>query len=806
MSRILSRVVILFFAFSLILHAQQQNIKTGLHKVMRDDDGQIRIDGAPALKLLPATQFRFASRTSSLSDVQPFPYQASAAFSPLTATQFNPIALSASQVMVFWRSSDSLFSAASSDTGMTWGARQFVRILGPTTGLLRATRLNSGRILLSWIDSTGLNCSSSDNNGATFPLTTTLTTGTTYPYGISQTSDAKVWLSYYRSNGIDNDIFYRTSGDSAKTWSAEQTFTATSLNEVGAAFVDSSSTILGFYTATPSGGRTYLYRRASYNGGTSWSNPVQVFSDTLERFTPRLVKSPNGTVTLVCQVANVRLFSHFFGSTLYPGGFATSDIYTYKSLDSGTTWTQPTQFTRFAGADNQPLTCSVSNQVFISFFSGRYNAVQTWYGIAGKTSDLTPPSYVTSVSNGTPDPANPVLAMMEVFDENGVQDVKVTTSANGGPSSGPYQLYDDGSHQDYQAGDGTYAGTTAVFQAGDVVSFTYTIKSYSTATLLWYFTNKIPAVHNVGNVKLAINDNSFLGTSGGPASATWPKVGGQNYLFTGGLMIGGTVGGSSRVMKAHFSQADWTRTSGTPFTSASGISDQDITVTYDDSLATTTAPIGLRVLQKSYQWTASSRGDFVILSYRVQNRNLATSIDSIFVGLFLDPDVGTNPGFNAVGYDAARNLLYVMDSSRTGGMLGLRVLGAGNPIRSALFYAFYSDPTTDAGWMTNMKSGMNAPTTTLFDYRIMAVANPFPLAANQARVASFGIVLGSGLASLQAHADTMEALFEKYLPITGVASTTLQMPTSFSLSQNFLTRSTHRRRFDSQFPRKAGFV
>lgn len=298
----------------------------------------------------------------------------------------------------------------------------------------------------------------------------------------------------------------------------------------------------------------------------------------------------------------------------------------------------------------------------------------------------------------------------------------------------------------------------------------------------------IPAgtlTHDAGALTLTVGDNASLGTLGGAGSATWPGADGKNFIFTGGLMIGGQKGAVTRVAKSHYTQWDWSRTSGTPFTRSAGVSDQDIAVTYDDDRAVSTSPLGLQVQQTSYAWGASGRGDFVILRYDISNRNLSGALDSVFVGLFLDPDVGNVPTRNAVGFDAGRNMMFATDSTRTGKIIGLRLLGNADPLRSASFYTPAREPWSDSAWINVMKSGVVAPTDSLGDYRFVSVAKPFPLPLGAHHVVTFGIVVGEDLETQQVTADTMETVFERRVPTSAPTPGSATEPAGFSLAQNY---------------------
>jgi hypothetical protein len=84
-----------------------------------------------------------------------------------------------------------------------------------------------------------------------------------------------------------------------------------------------------------------------------------------------------------------------------------------------------------------------------------------------------------------------------------------------------------------------------------------------------------------------------------------------------------------------------------------------------------------------------------------------------------------------------------------------------------------------------MTKGIVSPPTTPADYRMLLTAQPFTLAVNQTRTVAFGIVMGNGLAEMQANADTMQAIYQKVL-VTGVEETrTGEIPREYSLEQNY---------------------
>ena len=724
-----------------------------------------------------------------LATVKPFPRQSPFALPRSVASDFAPVALSTSSLLVCFRSNDSLFTIASNDWGKSWGSVRGMFQTGAFPSNIQATRLSSGRIIIAWRDGDGMRYVNSDDNGTSFSPPASFSATADNPYSISQTSDGKVWLSYTRSvTGQSNNIYYRTSTDNGATWSGEMGLRTGTANEVGATFISGGgSTVSALYHDNSDNLRTHVYSMSSTDGGTNWSPPARMFaSDTLERNTPKAMRLSNGTFVLVfSELRRLVAYSPFLGTPAYPsGGYALSDIAYSTSHDGGATWSATTAMTQFAGTDNVPRIALLGDLPFVSFNTVRYTGAY-YYGILGITADPNPPPDVEYATSTAPEQGVPFSAIIHTIDETGIVGVEAYYTKDN-VQTGPAPLYDDGAHDDYGSGDGIYGGPLGTFNPGDVIDIRYVVTDNAN-TLYWFLPGvSIPAVHNAGNVKLALRQNSVLGTSGGDNSAKWPKIGGLNYLYTGGLWVGGKVGSEARVMEAHYSTFDWRRTVGTPFAAASDASMQTIAVTYDDSSALS-SPLGLRVLQKSYQWTAPSSDDGVVITYRLENRGVNSQIDSIFVGLWTDPDVPPSAGTNMGGYDSVRQMLYVSNSSQTGGYFGLRVLSNSHPLYSSVFYATGAgtEPFTDAGRYASMSSGVKTQPGGVSDFRIMPVAAPFGLAAGQSETVAFALVLGNGIEELRTNSDSIAAHYSQ-LVLTDVEEQPEEsVPLKFALEQNF---------------------
>ena len=326
-----------------------------------------------------------------------------------------------------------------------------------------------------------------------------------------------------------------------------------------------------------------------------------------------------------------------------------------------------------------------------------------------------------------------------------------TYDANGCMATGQFENWQGG----------IWVPRDSSFSIADSAGNSYSWSGYN--VMLRYRQTDIHVVHDVGNVILSVCDNSQLAGWGNlGTSAYWPRVNGQDYLWLGGLWIGSNVNGENRVMNLDYFQTEWIRAMGTPYSIAPSISDQDVNVTYDDRYGYP-SPIGFRVHQQSYQWSASSRDDFVIFKYTVRNTGANGNLASVYVSQWLDPDVSiqTNPLDNLPGYDSQRHMMYVYDSlSNPSGYIGLKLLGAGNTPQTVVAYAYPTlDPSSDSARYQRMTSGGVTIPTTTGDHRVLLTSQPFALAIGDSHSVAYGIVLGNGLAELCSNADTMEAIY-----------------------------------------------
>jgi hypothetical protein len=184
-------------------------------------------------------------------------------------------------------------------------------------------------------------------------------------------------------------------------------------------------------------------------------------------------------------------------------------------------------------------------------------------------------------------------------------------------------------------------------------------------------------VHKVGSVGLTVTNYGIYGSQMDPSirdpetglpapSCQFPYGSGIEYLWQGALWIGAVVDSDTLVSTGHdgwqhiFEMYSDTYPAGRmikrstrpndPAYSPDAVSEADYIATYYDTLTDQSwvapnpddgrphIPLGLKIVQESYSWSASVYEDFILFRYRIKNIG-SRYLHQVFCGLYFDCDI-----------------------------------------------------------------------------------------------------------------------------------------------------------------------
>jgi hypothetical protein len=217
------------------------------------------------------------------------------------------------------------------------------------------------------------------------------------------------------------------------------------------------------------------------------------------------------------------------------------------------------------------------------------------------------------------------------------------------------------------------------------------------------------------------------------------------------------------------------------------VSDQDGFTVFNDSAALSSNRIGVQVKMHSFAFSDPLDSKYVILQYDIANANATSTISNLYVGIFLDWDIGNTideTGLNFTRYDASRSLGYAF-SSVAGGRreyLGIRALDS-----AASFRSLVNDPNIDLSRSSKwnwLSGGFAASSAGPADIHQVISSGPYTLAPGTTKKVSFALVVGdSSLANIQQNADAAKAKWRRLT--VGIADGGSSVPTRYGLMQNY---------------------
>lgn len=373
------------------------------------------------------------------------------------------------EIVIFYSANrspaDTIYFVKSADLGISWSEPVFVSVLTRENDeivFISALKTNTGRLLVVYtISETPVSNNTkfiySDDNGSTWSLPQNII-GIAYVAfpKVLQTPDNRIWVV-----GRNNYFFLST--DNGSSWNPKNLGFGTSYFSAFDLLPIDNNNYLTTYDLYDSGSQVFkVYSRKSTDGGNTWGTETLLTEPDSSEKRPRLYKESNGTIWLITQKEEPTPFT--IGYPLYQ-----QNITYRKSTDNGITWSSRTRFTNYLGLDGYFNICEYSDKPLITFLSDRrYGKKQIWIGQIGTTLDDVdfPVLYHSESSNVAA--GIPIDIRAYVGSLTDVQQVRISYNLDN-TVYGPYQMYDDGNHNDYAANDNIWGLSIGPFNNYDIV-------------------------------------------------------------------------------------------------------------------------------------------------------------------------------------------------------------------------------------------------------------------------------------------------------------------------------------------------
>jgi hypothetical protein len=316
----------------------------------------------------------------------------------------------------------------------------------------------------------------------------------------------------------------------------------------------------------------------------------------------------------------------------------------------------------------------------------------------------------------------------------------------------------------------------------------------------------------IANVWTHLFNNGEIGGTWDP-SFEWPAGSGLNYLYDGGIWVGGINpdneihcssyywydGGLSPTKNLedtilvyqpgdpHFQNRPNVHESfkGSPVSVEDTYSAyMDIDVRYHDP---TEKPLGLKVIERTYKWTDDYNDDFIIYDYQIINIGIDTDQDltpdslqkirDVYIGIWFDGDISFISSLDDLTdylpekqtsylYDAGDE---IGDNGLSEGFLYVRLLKAagGTPNRSHInpcshsWWHWTNDPTSDYLQYQFMSTPAYSDVpATPYDYRFLQAVGPFDMEPGDTINTVYAMGVGHGMEGMIRDSDWAKKIFD----------------------------------------------
>jgi len=207
------------------------------------------------------------------------------------------------------------------------------------------------------------------------------------------------------------------------------------------------------------------------------------------------------------------------------------------------------------------------------------------------------------------------------------------------------------------------------------------------------------------------------------------------------------------------------------------------------------APLGLKIIQKSFAYADPENDDYLILEYVIHNIN-QNPVEDFYAGLFFDWDIPlSSPEDDNIGFDSTLSLYYQYDSKANIylGVVPLGVNTGGGLISSSFNFMTQMDNSL---WLAD---GFTQEEKYLFlsgqiatnsdweakDWSQMASCGPFSLAPQENIVIAFALVGGEGLGELEANVASAKGKYQGIVTNIENEDDKNNLPEDFRLGHNY---------------------
>jgi len=349
------------------------------------------------------------------------------------------------------------------------------------------------------------------NSGASWSAATRLTDHQESDLcpSIIETSDGDIWITWYSNRTGNWDIFYKHTSDSGSNWSSDEQLTTDALWDMEPSIAQAADNSIWITWCSYRAGNWEVWARSTSNEGTIWSDPIRITTNTAWDYDPSIMVANDGTfwITWYSERSGNRDLWYKTSANGSTWSFATQvtsdsgsdenpsmaqtddgkiwltwhsnrtgnwDFWYKSTVNGGSTWSSETRHTLFTGNDKTPGLCSLpGTQPAFVWHTDRQGQDDIFFGIRGTHGDINPPPHVDE-HEYSPSPiplSDDVISIRaKPSDDTSVTSVQLVWSIN----SIPYpnrQMYDDGAHGDYLAGDGWYGTQIGPLAADSMVKY-----------------------------------------------------------------------------------------------------------------------------------------------------------------------------------------------------------------------------------------------------------------------------------------------------------------------------------------------